>query len=458
MKRIGVLVALGAALLFAHGAFAQNAYVQDDDLVWIIDTASDTLVGSITVPVLAGGVSNIVASPDGSKVYVNSYKSISVIATATNKTVANIGAGDTAEVIEGLAITADGKKIFADIVSEAGATGAWVSVMSADNYATLAQIPFPTVNSVGNGISVSPDGSKAYVTGGPVVWVVTPANNSMVPIPGLAFTAGLAVSPDGSKVYIADNGANQISVVDGVTNSVTATIPVGNQPYGLVITPDGSKVYVANSADNTESVVETATNTVVATIPVGQQPNGVAITASGDKVYTTNTTVSVISTATNSVATTINGFGSFSSLGGIAIAAPLVQSAPKSTHTCNGVYSGTFLGDIHVLPWQSCIFLNGGQIKGHVHVEGNLVLNDATVGGDVKIYNTGSFKLGPGAAISGSLSVENTVAGSNSVCGTTVKGDAHFENNGSSLQIGSANPLLCIGNRFGDRVTIEKQQ
>jgi YVTN family beta-propeller protein len=211
--------------------------------------------------------------------------------------------------------------------------------------------------------------------------------DSMVPIPGLAFTAGLAVSPDGSKVYIADYGANEISMVDGVMNSVMATIPVGNQPNGLVIAPDGSKVYVANSADNTVSVVATATNTVVATIPVGQQPNGVAITASGDKAYTTNTlhrTVSVISTATNSVVTTINCFGSFSSLGGIAIAAPLVQSAPKSTHTCNGVYSGTFHGDIHVLPWQSCIFLNGGQIKGHVHVEGNLALNDATVGGDVE--------------------------------------------------------------------------
>ena len=82
------------------------------------------------------------------------------------------------------------------------------------------------------------------------------------------------MSPDGSKVYVTNsvsiNGA--VSVIDTATNTVSATIPVGNVPVGVAVSPDGSKVYVANSASNTVSVINTATNTVSATIPVGSEP------------------------------------------------------------------------------------------------------------------------------------------------------------------------------------------
>ncbi len=42
--------------------------------------------------------------------------------------------------------------------------------------------------------------------------------------------------------------------------------------HGVAVTPDGSKVYVANENSNTVSVIATATNTVTATIPVGDGP------------------------------------------------------------------------------------------------------------------------------------------------------------------------------------------
>jgi YVTN family beta-propeller protein len=38
------------------------------------------------------------------------------------------------------------------------------------------------------------------------------------------------------------------------------------------VTPDGAAVYVGNVVDNTVSVINTATNTVAATVPVGQFP------------------------------------------------------------------------------------------------------------------------------------------------------------------------------------------
>jgi hypothetical protein len=41
-----------------------------------------------------------------------------------------------------------------------------------------------------------------------------------------------------------------------------------------------------------------------------------------------------------------------------------------------------------------------------------------------------------------------------SICGTTVVGEAHFFLNAAPIQIGSANPLLCAGNKFGQSVLV----
>ena len=48
-----------------------------------------------------------------------------------------------------------------------------------------------------------------------------------------------------------------------------ATIAVGTEPYGVSVTPDGMKVYVTNSNTNTVSVINGVTDTVSATITVG---------------------------------------------------------------------------------------------------------------------------------------------------------------------------------------------
>ena len=55
------------------------------------------------------------------------------------------------------------------------------------------------------------------------------------------------MSPDGSKVYVTNNLSNTVSVINTATNTVTATIPVGANPFGVSVSPDGSKVYVANN-------------------------------------------------------------------------------------------------------------------------------------------------------------------------------------------------------------------
>jgi YVTN family beta-propeller protein len=61
-------------------------------------------------------------------------------------------------------------------------------------------------------------------------------------------------------------------VIDTASNSVTATITVGIQPFGISVNPDGSRVYVANSASNTVSAIDAINNSVIGNIPVGSYP------------------------------------------------------------------------------------------------------------------------------------------------------------------------------------------
>ena len=57
---------------------------------------------------------------------------------------------------------------------------------------------------------------------------------------------GIAVSPDGTKVYVTNFHSVTVSVIDTATNTVTSTVDVGSAPRGVAVNPDGTKVYVAN--------------------------------------------------------------------------------------------------------------------------------------------------------------------------------------------------------------------
>jgi YVTN family beta-propeller protein len=114
------------------------------------------------------------------------------------------------------------------------------------------------------------------------------------------------------NIYVTNSGSNTISVIDGKTNKVVATIPVGTSPHGVVAldSPVGgfSTIYVTNSGSNTISVIDGKTNKVVATIPVGSHPNSLYKTSDNRTIYTINTisnTISVIDGKTNKVVATI---------------------------------------------------------------------------------------------------------------------------------------------------------
>src|SRR5216684_3286431 len=100
----------------------------------------------------------------------------------------------------------------------------------------------------------------------------------------IALVSLIHASAHAQNAYITNVNSNTVSVIDTVTNTVIATIPVGLNPFGVAVSFDRSKVYFTHV--DTVSVIDTATNTVIGSpIPVQLDPRGVAVAPDGSKVY-----------------------------------------------------------------------------------------------------------------------------------------------------------------------------
>jgi YVTN family beta-propeller protein len=168
-----------------------------------------------------------------------------------------------------------------------------VSVIDVGSNLVVATIPIgdPNNNSP-NGVSVSPDGARVYVTdgNGNSVSVISTYNNQVIKnISVGSYPTGIAVSPDGSKVYVANANDGTVSVIDSVTFSVIGlTIGVGSGPQGVSVSPDGARVYVTTEHDNKVNVIDSITNHLIGYVTVGASPYGVAVSPNGNMVYVTN--------------------------------------------------------------------------------------------------------------------------------------------------------------------------
>ena len=289
---IGVAVTPDGTKVYVANSGANSLNGEDDGSVSVIDTAKNIVIATVKV---GPNPNNVAVTPDGTKVYVTSslfsYRSagdtfVSVIDTATNTVTATVNVG----VQQGaVAITPDGTKVY---VTKGDAT---VSIIDTATNTVIGTVP------VGNsplGIAVTPDGSKVYVTNNwdGTVSVIDTATNTVtatVPLGRYSSPFGVAVTPDGTKVYVGDTRNNKVFVIDTATDTVTANVPLYGTPKGVAVTPDGTKVYViddsGDGSDDEEyngfvSVIDVATNTVTATVRVGNAPMALGQFIGGNEI------------------------------------------------------------------------------------------------------------------------------------------------------------------------------
>ncbi|NPV90600.1 MAG: beta-propeller fold lactonase family protein [Firmicutes bacterium] len=122
------------------------------------------------------------------------------------------------------------------------------------------------------------------------------------------YPSAIAVNPDTNKIYVTNQHDKTVLVIDGATNAVIATLPTGTYPVDLTVNRAANKVYVANNSSKNVTVIDGATDTVLGTVTAGNSPYDLSVNQNTNRVYTANyydKTVSVIDGATNTLITNV---------------------------------------------------------------------------------------------------------------------------------------------------------
>ena len=69
---------------------------------------------------------------------------------------------------------------------------------------------------------------------------------------------GVAVNSITNRIYVTNPCSDSMSVLDGATNAVLATLalPVASYPYLVAVNPTTNRVYVSNPPANTITVIQ----------------------------------------------------------------------------------------------------------------------------------------------------------------------------------------------------------
>jgi len=127
----------------------------------------------------------------------------------------------------------------------------------------------------------------------------------------------------------------------------------------------------------------------------------------------------------------------------------------SSGSTCNGMFNGTFNGNLTVTNGQNCVLV-GATINGNIsQTGGSLNIGNSTVSGNVQVQGDSTFSSGPYSVLKRNLAIENIPAGAapSQVCGTIVQGNLQVRGNGAAVQIGST--VSCPGNTISGNAAVD---
>jgi YVTN family beta-propeller protein len=145
-----------------------------------------------------------------------------------------------------------------------------------------------------------------YCSGYGTVTVINGATLATTGVTVGSLPYGVAVNSVTNRIYVANQCGNDVycytargtvTVIDGTNNHVIATVPVGGDPYAVAVNSVTNKIYVVNGCGNdiycstyagTVSVIDGVSNTVTGTVAVGSSPDPPVVNSVTNKIYVAN--------------------------------------------------------------------------------------------------------------------------------------------------------------------------
>ncbi len=186
-----------------------------------------------------------------------------------------------------------------------------LSVINTATYKTVATV---AVNGSADTIAISPNGRLAFVTvarnTGTFLSVIDTINDQILSnIPIAPLQVAIAVSPRGAMVYLAsgEGRPSKLQVVDVATGKVVASINQGNiDPSFLAANPNGNAVYesvygAASPSTNLDlRVLNTRSNTLTLVAGTQEGQRGIAFSPNGRSAYVAEPSgIAVVDATTN---------------------------------------------------------------------------------------------------------------------------------------------------------------
>jgi len=292
-----------------------------------------------------------------------------------------------------------------------------IYVSQGDNTLTYIDGATNTVHKIADPAAATTNGAGAIVTYLNGVFVANSISNDIVtyyvtPGGGYQFQqlikdphalqpVAMASNPNGfGSLYVVNKGSNSVSVFvnSGTGLAFSKAIAVGTSPTAIAENVATNTYYVTNSGSGNVSVIDGGTGTVIATVDVSGSPSFLAVNTATNKTYVGGPT-------SNSI-TVIDGSNNTNSINGVANNPAALAINPLT----NQIYVATLDGKIYIINGSTDTISNSVTAQvGSAPVGQAAIVVDATTniafatiqGGNVTTVDGGTFAttnppVGPG--------------------------------------------------------------
>lgn len=276
-----------------------RVYVAAQHRLYVIDTASNTIVRKYY---LGGLPTQLALAPDGSRLYITmvEYSGLNALDLKTGKLIRlAIGSGQDPRQ---LLLSADGSTVYL-------LEGNQVALYNVATKSVTTTIPLSFGPATG---VLAPDGSVLYVASQGSLARIDLTTDTVTAVTTPVSIGELVYAADGSRIYLL--GSGQVVSLDTATEAATPLTVQIAVSVGIALAPNARTAYVADRSGSAVAVVDLRSGTVTAIIPVAVVPQSILVNPDGKYVYVTNRyrkSVTVIDTATNSVSASIGGLGNY---------------------------------------------------------------------------------------------------------------------------------------------------